>query len=162
MREIRLLVHKFSSVSKLANSEVSHIPPQHVASLTTPRVQIVREIVKNSGHVLIINFLWEAEDGMNTMVRLGQENWHRILNSVKGADFEWFANAWRSHLKRQTDDRSFFEECGICKLEGAENNPESAAANHQEYPVSDRPWNFQHRLCDQPQPGGPGYLIHAD
>jgi hypothetical protein len=111
-------------------------------------VRITHETHRQGGHILTTAFEWKRPDGTATLVRLGQDNWHRILENVQEQDFHWFSSQWKAQVKRIPEgEAAFFEECTSCKEAG--NVLESDGADQSLQGVSrviGRPWNFRHRL----------------
>ncbi|KAE9366892.1 hypothetical protein N431DRAFT_445585 [Stipitochalara longipes BDJ] len=68
-------------------------------------------------HILSFAFIWgSAEREKYVLVRLNQDNWHRILDMSRGDDYQYFSDTWKQLLKKHPKKRKRFEEeCEICK-----------------------------------------------
>lgn len=111
-------------------------------------MRITHETYRQGGHILTTTFEWKRPDGTATLVRLGQDNWHRILENVQEQDFHWFSSQWKAQVKRIPEgEAAFFEECTSCKEAGNVQESDGADQNLQGVSrVIGRPWNFRHRL----------------
>jgi hypothetical protein len=110
------------------------------------------------GHILKIGFIWsyqDAREGRYVVVRLGQDNWHRIMDTLRGNHFSLFSETWRQNLlKAPTEERNIIEECGICKSKDPDYD---LGAQPNE---TDR-WTYSHVLHGHPSADGRGLEIRA-
>ena len=93
-------------------------------------------------HVLSIGFIWKHPDGRFVIVRLGQHNWHQILNTVREDDFRYFAGIWQKYLNRTpAGGAGLAEVCLMCMNQYAD------------YPadpdVRESSWTLRHVLDNQ-------------
>lgn len=93
-------------------------------------------------HILVIGFVWQHLDGKYVIVRLGQNNWHQILNTVREGDFNYFAGMWQKYLNRApAEGPEFGEVCLICMNQYAEYPADPA--------VRESSWSHRHFLDNQ-------------
>lgn len=91
-------------------------------------------------------------------MRLGQDNWHRILEFVRGDTFDQLSEAWKQYLLKGL---SRDEECGICKRKDKTGhssngvNPDSSNAKEQT-------WAFKHVLRSHPSADESGVQVVAN
>jgi len=47
------------------------------------------QLSEPGAHILLVNFHWESPRKSNTYIRLGQDNWHRILEAQNVHSLKW-------------------------------------------------------------------------
>jgi hypothetical protein len=101
-----------------------------------------REAEMRGIHILGIGFVWKHLDGRYVIVRLGQNNWHQILNTVRADDFRYFAGTWQKYLNMApAEGPEFAEVCLICMHQYAEYPADPA--------VRESSWSLRHFLDNQ-------------
>jgi hypothetical protein len=119
-------------------------------------VLVHRETELRRLHILSVGFVWKHPDGRYVIVRLGQHNWHQILNTVREDDFRYFARIWQKYLNRTpVEGPEFAEVCLICMNQYAEYPADPA--------VRESSWTLRHFLGNHSSfSGTPGLELVAD
>jgi hypothetical protein len=101
-----------------------------------------REAEVRQIYVLAIGFIWKHPDGRYVIVRLGQHNWHQILNTVREDDFRYFAGMWQKYLNRTPAEGPVFAEvCLTCMKQYADYPADPG--------VRESSWTLRHFLDNQ-------------
>jgi hypothetical protein len=122
-------------------------------------VELQRFVQSNGrfGHILNAGFIWSYADARYAVVRLGQDNWHRIMDNLRGEFYILFSDCWKmSFMKVPSEEQCVLEECGICKSEDPD-----YSTDEKPNPLKRR-WIFNHVLRSHPSADGSGLEIRAN
>lgn len=122
-------------------------------------VELQRFVQSNGrfGHILNAGFIWSYADARHAVVRLGQDNWHRIMDNLRGEFYILFSDCWKmSFMKVPSEEQCVLEECGICKSEDPDYSPDE-----KPNPLKRR-WIFNYVLRSHPSADGSGLEIRAN
>ena len=72
------------------------------------------EAPKRPNHILNIAAVVGSKLGRQHLVRLSQDNWHRIIESAQGSDFDFFCDVWKEYLMKWPGGKMFVEQCDVC------------------------------------------------